>query len=298
MNWVQISATVDASNAEALEEGLLAAGASAVTLLDAADQPILEPALGTTPLWKDTTVLGLFQADEDIEEAKRISLEIYRNLSGDQAAQLNSEILENEDWTRKWIENFKPMQFGSRLWVCPSWLEQPDPNAVNLILDPGLAFGTGTHPTTALCLKWLDEQDLSGKTVVDYGCGSGILGIAALLLGAEKVYAIDNDPQALTATRDNAERNQIDANKVITLLPDEVGPIQADILIANILAQPLYALRDKMLSLLTAEGKLALSGVLDHQAAELNAYYRESAVMEEPVTQQEWARLSGCMKPA
>lgn len=298
MNWVQISATVDASNAEALEEGLLAAGASAVTLLDAADQPILEPALGTTPLWKDTTVLGLFQADEDIEEAKRISLEIYRNLSGDQAAQLNSEILENEDWTRKWIENFKPMQFGSRLWVCPSWLEQPDPNAVNLILDPGLAFGTGTHPTTALCLKWLDEQDLSGKTVVDYGCGSGILGIAALLLGAEKVYAIDNDPQALTATRDNAERNQIDANKVITLLPDEVGPIQADILIANILAQPLYALRDKMLSLLTAKGKLALSGVLDHQAAELNAYYRESAVMEEPVTQQEWARLSGCMKPA
>jgi len=298
MNWVQISATVDASNAEALEEGLLAAGASAVTLLDAADQPILEPALGTTPLWKDTTVLGLFQADEDIEEAKRISLEIYRNLSGDQAAQLNSEILENEDWTRKWIENFKPMQFGSRLWVCPSWLEQPDPNAVSLILDPGLAFGTGTHPTTALCLKWLDEQDLSGKTVVDYGCGSGILGIAALLLGAEKVYAIDNDPQALTATRDNAERNQIDANKVITLLPDEVGPIQADILIANILAQPLYALRDKMLSLLTAKGKLALSGVLDHQAAELNAYYRESAVMEEPVTQQEWARLSGCMKPA
>lgn len=298
MNWVQISATVDASNTEALEEGLLAAGASAVTLLDAADQPIMEPALGTTPLWKDTTVLGLFQADEDIEEAKRISLEIYRNLSGDQAAQLNSEILENEDWTRKWIENFKPMQFGSRLWVCPSWLEQPDPNAVNLILDPGLAFGTGTHPTTALCLKWLDEQDLSGKTVVDYGCGSGILGIAALLLGAEKVYAIDNDPQALTATRDNAERNQIDANKVITLLPDEVGPIQADILIANILAQPLYALRDKMLSLLTAKGKLALSGVLDHQAAELNAYYRESAVMEEPVTQQEWARLSGCMKPA
>lgn len=298
MNWVQISATVDASNAEALEEGLLAAGASAVTLLDAADQPILEPALGTTPLWKDTTVLGLFQADEDIEEAKRISLEIYRNLSGDQATQLNSEILENEDWTRKWIENFKPMQFGSRLWVCPSWLEQPDPNAVNLVLDPGLAFGTGTHPTTALCLKWLDEQDLSGTTVVDYGCGSGILGIAALLLGAEKVYAIDNDPQALTATRDNAERNQIDANKVITLLPDEVGPIEADILIANILAQPLYALRDKMLSLLKAEGKLALSGVLDHQAAELNAYYRESAVMEEPVTQQEWARLSGCMKPA
>lgn len=298
MNWVQISATVDASNAEALEEGLLAAGASAVTLLDAADQPILEPALGTTPLWKDTTVLGLFQADEDIEEAKRISLEIYRNLSGDQATQLNSEILENEDWTRKWIENFKPMQFGSRLWVCPSWLEQPDPNAVNLVLDPGLAFGTGTHPTTALCLKWLDEQDLSGSTVVDYGCGSGILGIAALLLGAEKVYAIDNDPQALTATRDNAERNQIDANKVITLLPDEVGPIEADILIANILAQPLYALRDKMLSLLKAEGKLALSGVLDHQAAELNVYYRESAVMEEPVTQQEWARLSGCMKPA
>lgn len=293
INWVQIYTTLDASLAEALEEGLMAAGASAVTMMDAADQPILEPALGTTPLWADTTLIGLFNAEDDIEAAKELALNVFQSMQPEATITLQSELLENEDWTRKWIENFKPIQCGERLWICPSWCEAPDADAINLKLDPGLAFGTGTHPTTFLCLAWLDANAVKDKVVIDYGCGSGILGIAALLLGAKHVYAIDNDPQALLATQDNAERNNIAPEQITTLLPEQVGELQGQLLLANILAQPLRELRDQMLALLEPGSELVLSGILADQAPALSKHYAARAEMEPATQQGDWVRLNG-----
>lgn len=293
MHWIQVSTCVSPNQAEAIEEGLMAAGAAAVTMQDAEDRPIFEPELGTTPLWQSTTVTGLFAAETDIDEALTIAHRVFNNFHHDVNIEFKREILENEDWTRKWIENFKPIQFGSRLWVCPSWCPVPDPQAVNLLLDPGLAFGTGTHPTTALCLTWLDQVPLSGKVVVDYGCGSGVLGIAALLLGAKQVIAIDNDPQALQASRDNALRNSISDSQLLTFLPQEAPHIEADVLVANILAQPLFELMDTMSALLKTEGKIAMSGILKPQAEKLLAHYATRYQMDTPTEKDGWVRLSG-----
>ena len=194
--------------------------------------------------------------------------------------------------------HYRPMQFGKRLWICPSWQEAPDEEAVNLLLDPGLAFGTGTHPTTSLCLQWLDQQDdtLSGKILIDYGCGSGILGIAGLLLGASKVIGVDNDPQALTASNDNLARNKLDSKRLATYLPDDLPSVNADILLANILAQPLYELRERLTRLTKTNGSIVLSGILEEQAAELRQYYAEYFLMDEIVLENGWARLTGIKK--
>ena len=293
MNWIQVRANVTPDTAEATEESLMAAGASAVTMQDAEDQPIFEPKLGTTPLWRHTIVTGLFSADDDIEQALNIAANVYAGLSQKPAPEFMVEILENEDWTRKWIENFKPIQFGKKLWVCPSWCSAPDPDAVNLLLDPGLAFGTGTHPTTSLCLQWLDQTDLKGKTLVDYGCGSGILGIAAILLGAKKVIAIDNDPQALQSTLDNAKRNNVPSTQLLTYLPEDKPELEADILIANILAQPLYDLRDQMSALLKPTGLIAMSGILEHQSEHLQQHYANQYSIDPSACEEGWVRLSG-----
>jgi len=300
MNWIQIKANIPPQLAEPMEESLLAAGASAVTMEDAKDQPILEPERGTTPLWDTTIITGLFGADENLAQIKSVTESVFSNLSSEPCPHYRVELLENEDWTRKWIEHFKPIQIGSRLWICPSWHEIPDADAVNLMLDPGLAFGTGTHPTTSLCLKWLDEascQDsFQNKTVIDYGCGSGILGIAALLLGAKNVIGVDNDPQALIATDDNAERNNILKNKVSCFLPNDLPTTKADIVLANILAQPLYELRDKLAQLTNTQGQIVLSGILEEQAADLSAFYAEQFTMAPPIIQDGWARLTGLKK--
>jgi len=296
MNWIQLSAIVDPTQAEALEESLLAAGASAVTMVDAADQPILEPALGTTPIWNETRVIGLFSAEEDIDEAQKVARAVFSQMASSDCPNLVAELLENEDWTRKWIENFKPIRFGNRLCICPSWEETPDTGAINLLLEPGLAFGTGTHPTTALCLEWLDATDLNGKTVVDFGCGSGILGIAALLLGATKVIAIDNDPQALVATRDNADRNNIQPLSIETYLPEDAPHFEADIVIANILAQPLHDLKGSILSYLKPKGSLVMSGVLTNQAEALAQKYSDQVDIDPIAAQENWTRVSGKRK--
>ncbi len=301
MNWIQVKANISPSIAEALEEGLLAAGASAVTLEDAKDQPVLEPERGTTPLWDDTIVTGLFSADEDVETIKVVTQNVFSSLSKEIFPELHTEILENEDWTRKWIDNFKPIQFGSRLWICPSWHDIPEPSAVNLMLDPGLAFGTGTHPTTALCLKWLDAQAQTGeglneKTVVDFGCGSGILGLAALLLGAKSVIGIDNDPQALLATQDNATRNKIAAERFPVYLPEDSPEEPVDLVLANILAQPLHELRENIAKLVKPKGKLILSGILEHQAASLVKDYQEWFEMDKPRIEEGWVCLTGTKK--
>lgn len=298
MSWIQLKALISPTQAEAMEESLMAAGACSVTYEDAKDQPVLEPALGTTPLWDATIITGLFSADEDMALAHTIANNVFQNLTQKDLPQYRIEILENQDWTRTWMEHFKPMQFGKRLWICPSWQEAPDKNAVNLLLDPGLAFGTGTHPTTSLCLQWLDQQEdsLAGKTLIDYGCGSGILGIAGLLLGASKVIGVDNDPQALTASNDNLIRNKLNSNQLDTFLPDDLPAISADILLANILAQPLYELRDRLANLTKTGGYIVLSGILEEQADELRQYYEAYFLMDNIVLEDGWARLTGTRK--
>tara|TARA_R110001592_G_scaffold127070_2_gene338605 strand:- start:1995 stop:2906 length:912 start_codon:yes stop_codon:yes gene_type:complete len=302
MSWIQLKALISPTQAEAMEESLMAAGACSVTYEDAKDQPVLEPLLGTTPLWDTTIITGLFTADEDMEQVHVIANNVFQHLTQEDLPKYRVEILENQDWTRTWMEHFKPMQFGSRLWICPSWQEAPDPKAVNLLLDPGLAFGTGTHPTTALCLKWLDSQGehLANKTVIDYGCGSGILGIAALLLGASSVIGVDNDPQALLASNDNLLRNKLESSLLDTYLPNDLpsdlSKIQADILLANILAQPLYELRDRLAELTKIGGHIILSGILEEQAEDLRSYYEVHFEMDKVVIEDGWARLTGTKK--
>ncbi len=290
MSWLQLRISTTRTQTEAIEDALLEAGAVSVTMEDSADQPILEPAVGETPLWNHTRVTGLFYADTDTDQATVIATASY----GDNLPAYRWEILEDKDWEREWMENFHPMLFGQRLWICPSWKQPPEADAVNLMLDPGLAFGTGTHPTTALCLKWLDSCPLDGKTVVDYGCGSGILGIAALLLGADNVIAIDNDPQALIATADNAQRNHIDPDRIKTYLPNQIPDgIKADIVVANILAGPLTELAPTLTQLTAAKGLLALSGIIASQADELQSCYQQWYSMDTPVIEDGWVRLSG-----
>ncbi|MDX1452841.1 MAG: 50S ribosomal protein L11 methyltransferase [Oleiphilaceae bacterium] len=294
-HWIQLRAQLAPNQAEAFEEALLAAGASAVTLLDAEDQPMFEPPRGTIPLWEKTIAIGLFSAEDDMAMAREVIQNVYSNLCQDPLPAITQDLLENEDWTRKWIENFKPMQFGQRLWICPSWCNPPEPEAVNLLLDPGLAFGTGTHATTALCLEWLESHPLDNKLVIDFGCGSGILAIGAVLLGANKAVGIDNDPQAVIATRDNAQRNQLSEQQVECYLPEDAPPGKADILVANILAQPLYDLKETLASYLKQDGDLVLSGILADQAEALRDFYAEDGLFAmSPIVQQgDWVRLHG-----
>lgn len=293
MSWLQLRVDTCRETTEAIEDALLAAGAVSVTMEDSADQPILEPAVGETPLWKQTRVTGLFSADTETTQATVIATASF----GQSLPPYRWEILEDKDWEREWMQNFHPMRFGQRLWICPSWKTPPQADAVNLMLDPGLAFGTGTHPTTALCLEWLDSCTLKDKTVIDYGCGSGILGIAALLLGAKEVMAIDNDPQALIATQDNAKRNHIDSSKLNVYLPDDAPTdYQADIMLANILAGPLAELAPLLSQLTVASGQLVLSGIINSQAAKLLTVYKPWFEMEEPALHHQWVRLCGRKK--
>ncbi len=288
MPWIQIKIDVHAEQAGQFEDWLLEAGAEVVTLEDGADQPLFEPPPGTTPLWDQTRVVGLFDASADSDAI----LAWLAECAEPEALVARAELLEDKDWEREWMKNFHPIQCGQRLWICPSWREPPDPTAVNLKLDPGLAFGTGTHPTTKLCLQWLDQQALNDTLVVDYGCGSGILAIAALLLGARQALAVDNDPQALTATRDNAQRNDVQ-DQVVTLLPDQVPDTQADVMVANILAQPLIQLAPRLAALTRPGGLLALSGILREQAEGVAERYREWFDIDAIEVQEDWVRITG-----
>lgn len=300
MPWLQIKVKTSPEQAEHYEDLLLAAGCAAVTYQDAEDQPIFEPDLGTTPLWSKTVVTGLFAAEHDLQETLDLLHQAQQQIDP-QATELpvfKAEILEDKDWEREWMESYHPMQFGQRLWVCPSWREAPDPDAVNMMLDPGLAFGTGTHPTTALCLEWLDSQNLDDQLVVDYGCGSGILGIAALLLGAREVTAVDIDPQALTATRDNLNRNNLAEERLQVYLPAATPGVQADTLVANILAGPLVSLAPTLEALVRPGGKLLLSGLLTEQADEVSAAYSQWFDMEPAVEKDGWIRLTGVKRQA
>ena len=291
MPWIQIKLNATNENAEQIGDMLMEeTGALSVTFLDAQDTPVFEPLPGETRLWGDTDILALYDAEADtnfiIDQVKA------SNMLADNFA-YKVEQLEDKDWEREWMENFHPMKFGERLWICPSWRDIPDPDAVNVMLDPGLAFGTGTHPTTALCLEWLESMDLSGKTVIDFGCGSGILAIAAIKLGAEKVIGIDIDPQALLASKDNAERNGV-ADKLEVYLPqNQPEGLVADVVVANILAGPLRELAPIIKGLVQPNGDLAMSGVLDTQAEDVANYYRDELHIDPIVEQSEWCRISG-----
>ncbi|MDX1321015.1 MAG: 50S ribosomal protein L11 methyltransferase [Oceanospirillum sp.] len=293
MPWLQIKMDTNPAHAEVLEEFLLAAGANAVTLEDGDDQPLFEPIRGTTPLWQQTRITGLFDAEQDSEAMIQALQNGWASVFPDQAfPSPRIEILEDKDWEREWMENFHPIQVGERLWICPSWKEAPNPEATNLVLDPGLAFGTGTHPTTFMCLEWLDQHDVDGQTVVDYGCGSGILGVAALLLGAEKAYGVDNDPQALVATRENTDRNSLPAESFDVYYPGKIGDVKADLMLANILAGPLIDLAPTISALVKDQGSLVLSGILSHQADDVIAAYTPWFNFEPVKQKDEWVCLS------
>ena len=295
-DWQEWAVETHSPMVESLEEWLFEHGALAVTLEDNANEPLLEPGPGETPLWQNVVLTALFAGDADLSSIKAA---LPRTLLAENS---KSEVsrLEDREWTRVWMDDFAPIQMGPRLWVCPSWTEPPDEALVSVMLDPGLAFGTGTHATTAMCLSALDAAMSGGESVVDFGCGSGILAIAALKLGASKALGVDNDPQALAASRDNAARNQISADQFDVVMPEDsmlsAWSNVANVVVANILAGPLLSLAHELIQLMAPGGRLLLTGVLEEQAAELIEHY---AHVDLKVTDRRdgWVLLSG-VKPA
>ena len=284
MTLYEIEFPLSALNSEAVEAALLEIGASSITFSDRGDEPVLEPKPGEIRLWSDTLVRALF--DESHDPALGIhQLAIRLGPHITTAARVRA--VEARDWERVWLADWKSMRFGRRLWVCPTTAAAPeDANAVVVRLDPGLAFGTGTHPTTALCLQILESLPLSDRALIDYGCGSGILGIAALMLGAAHVTAVDLDPQALIATRDNAIRNGVSAQLETQSVPAKLRP--ADCVIANILAEPLIELAPLLTAACSLNGDLILSGILKMQAYAVKAAYTSAFDMVQVVGRDDW----------
>jgi ribosomal protein L11 methyltransferase len=296
MSWIQAILEVSASHTSEVEDLLMAIGAQAVTMRDGANQPIYEPKLGTTPLWDNVTLVALFDAEQPLAQQMSQLAELYSNEYQRNFPAYKIELVEDKDWVREWMDTFKPMLFGERLWICPSWLEPEDASAVNLKLDPGLAFGTGTHATTALCLRWMDQFDFSQKRVVDFGCGSGILGIAALLLGATHMVGIDIDPQAILASGENAQRNDINKQDIELYLPEDAPDVQVEVVLANILAGPLVELKDAILSYLLPGGHLVLSGILASQSQDVVEAYKERCDILDVSEEDGWVRISAQMR--
>ena len=291
MAWLQLIIPTNETEADKLSDALMEQGAVSVTLQDMQDQPMLEPAIGTTPMWSQTRAVGLFDSNQNlkqvinnVEQQLRIKIPEWKG-----------EPLEDKDWVRAWMDDFKPMQFGKKLWVVPSTFEPPQADAVNLLLDPGLAFGTGTHPTTSMCLEWLDANPPTGQDIIDFGCGSGILAIAAILLGAQHAEAIDLDPQALLATTDNAVKNAV-SHKIKTYLPKDFPIQKTPLLLANILASPLIELASYFADLTTSKGQIVLSGILAEQAENVLAAYEASFEIKIWKQQGDWICLAGTRK--
>jgi len=270
------------NEADEISDLLEEMGALSVTLTDLHDSPILEPELGTTPLWDDVVIHALYADTTDgFLMQSRIAM-THPHLG------ISIESLPDKDWERVSRADFKPQRFGQRLWICPSWLTPPEPNAVNIILDPGLAFGTGTHPTTFLCLTWLEQADLKHKRVIDYGCGSGVLTLAALKLGASHVHAVDIDDQALTATRNNAVVNHFSEMALTISLPDELNE-PADLIVANILLLPLLQLKNEFHRLLKRKGLLVVSGILNEQVDQLIKAYQTHFAHQATFEEADWS---------
>lgn len=302
MPWQQLHIQCTKSQAELAEALMLEADALSISLDDAGDQPLFEPLPGESPLWDDVIVTGLFESGFDSGvNLETLSQDIANAVV---ATRVWTSFVDDKDWEREWMKNYHPIECANGLWIVPKWMSPPNPAAINILMDPGLAFGTGYHATTRLCIDWLTEQDLQDKVVIDYGCGSGILGIAALLLGAKHVYAVDIDPQAVLATNQNAERNQV-ADKLTAFLPDAFSHyyeqhdmLPTDLITANILAKPLMSLAPYFATLLKPHGQIVLAGLIENQVDDVKTAYQPYFEMDGEFTfsaqeDKHWHRLSG-----
>ncbi len=270
---IQIHIFTSSEHIDAICDLLELAGAQAITLQDAAKEDIYEIDLRKVVLWHDTKITALFDTNAAIEKIQQL---ITTSISSSTPIHFEIEKLENKLWEREWLKDFKPMRFGRRLWISPHEQKPDDPSGVIVYLDPGLAFGTGTHPTTQLCLEWLDGHPLQNKMVMDYGCGSGILSLAAIKLGAKFLWAVDHDPQALSATQENARQNAIFSKQLEIILPENVPhDLKVDLMIANILAQPLVDLAATLAALVKPQGQLILSGILQEQQQMIEQAYSQ-----------------------
>jgi len=292
MSWLQLELETHQAQAEELSDLLEQFGAVSVTLTASSDEPVFDAESETKKLWDRTRLIALLHPDSDLD----IILVCLRDrIGGENIFSHKIELLKDKDWVSEFKSSHNPLIFSDRVCICPSWCEPPDNNLPTLILDPGLAFGTGSHPTTSLCIEWLAANDLSDKIIIDYGCGSGILAMVAALLGAKQVYGVDIDNQALQAARENIERNNL-SEKIIIDHVDNISLPIADILVANILMNPLKGLTKKFAELTKSDGDIILSGLLHVQAEECVAEYAPYFRMDEPVFNQEWTRLHGIRK--
>jgi ribosomal protein L11 methyltransferase len=290
MTWQQLNLTCPSADLEQVETLLMELGALSISLGDAGDEPIYEPLPGDSPVWHESIVSATFGEDSDVEHLAQM---LMARLPATLAQTLTRGSFQDRDWQQAYRQHFKPLQCASNLWIVPSWLEPPDPGATNLRLDPGLAFGTGSHPTTALCLAWLAQQDLRGLELIDYGCGSGILAIAGILLGAHHVLAVDIDEQALSACRSNMAMNSIPQQRIRVCQPQAAGSTSADLLMANILAGPLVDLAPRLAGMVRPGGKILLSGILNSQLNEIQSAYDTFFAMDPAREREEWVCVGG-----
>ncbi|MER2010985.1 50S ribosomal protein L11 methyltransferase [Psychrobacter alimentarius] len=304
MAWQQLHLQCEKANVDLAEALLLEAGALSIALDDAGDQPLFEPLPGESPLWDDVILTGLFDATTDTGSRQAVEQLSHEIAAQVQATRIWLSAVDDKDWEREWMSNYHPIECANNLWIVPNWITPPNPEATNIIMDPGLAFGTGYHATTRLCLDWLTEQDLNDKVVIDYGCGSGILGIAALLLGARHVFAVDIDPQAVLATNQNAARNQV-GDRLQAFLPEaftdycsEHDILPVNVIVANILAKPLIGLAPYFSTLIAPKGRIVLAGLIESQTEQVMAAYQPYFALDPKHAftaqeEQHWQRLSG-----
>ena len=296
MKWLQIHITVDQAQVDFTETLLSSLGAVSVTLDDAENQDLLEPLPGETPLWNKVIVTGIYAQEDDEEEIDVAALETFIRAQLPEAP-IRHEFLEDQAWERTWMNAYEPIQISEKFWIVPEWMKAPEADAVNIKLDPGLAFGTGNPASTFLCLQWLGKTDVKDKIVIDYGCGSGILAVAALLLGAKYAYATDIDPQAVLATKQNAELNGV-LDRLYVGLPEEfnteLGEQKADVFVANILAGPLMMLEPEFAELVKPEAEFALAGVIEEQVADVTSIYsKHFDILEVEKRDEDWCLFSG-----
>ena len=291
--WQELKIRVVSKHALLMEEKLFSSGAAAVTFLDAKDQPIFVEETDQTPLWEDICIVSLFPQDVNLDP---VVCDLGNSLPIIKSDEIEVHLVADQDWESKWMNDITPQKFGDRLWIYPSWITPSKPSKTNMVLDPGLAFGTGSHPTTSLCLNWLDNNLIQNQHVIDYGCGSGILSIASVLLGASKVYAVDNDPQAITATLNNMEKNRISNQLIQALVPEALPLVKADLLLANIFADSLIDLSEIFLTSIKPTGKIALSGILEEQVERIVCHYKSYFELEEPELNEGWALIVGSRK--
>ncbi len=288
MSWQQLSLTTTQEKLEAISDLLDELGAVSITCQSANDEAILEPAPGEVPLWSELKVITLFAEPCDTQ---KILSDLKASPLMDDCHNISIHQLEDQPWERAWMDDFHPIQCGKRLWVVPSWHNLDNDNAIQVHLDPGLAFGSGTHPTTFLCLEWLDAQNLTDKSLLDFGCGSGILGIAAAKLGAALVHAVDIDPQAIQASQENALRNQLNTQQFLCMPINDIKNRDYHVIIANILAAPIKEQSKFFTKLVSSHGDLVLSGILDHQADEVITYYADAFNIIDIAHKDEWVRI-------